>query len=350
MKKILIDLYKIKDLYSGLGQFSLHFANTLESSSHPDDYRFCFLVPKNSKNYFTSNFALQKANFQKRYFSYLNEPYDIWHSLHQFPSHLPAAITKHVLTIHDLNFLLEKKDSKALKYLKKLQKNVNRADVVTAISAYTKKMIEENIDLKGKSVQVIYNGVKLNTASGVTKPKFMGDSKFFFSLSVFKSLKNLHVLLPLISCFEGYQLVLAGNNDTSYGNEIKNAIKKLQLDEKVLLPGIVTEDEKVWLYRNCEAFILPSLAEGFSLPVVEAMLFGKAVFLSKSTCLPETGGDAAFYFDNFETKHMEVLIREKLKMYHADFPASAEKTKLHASQYNWNNTIGQYMHLYSKLL
>ena len=57
--------------------------------------------------------------------------------------------------------------------------------------------------------------------------------------------------------------------------------------DRVIIAGPVSADDKNWYYANCEAFAFPSLAEGFGLPVIEAMNHGKPVFLSRLTALPE---------------------------------------------------------------
>lgn len=348
MKKILIDIFKVKDIYSGLGQFSINFAEEIISNK-TIDLDITFLVPGNFRHESITEVNYTKANFRKRYLPNLNKKYDIWHSLHQFPAHFPNSASKHILTIHDLNFLIEKNKSKASAYLKKLQENINKADVLTAISNYTKKQIEENIDLKGKTVHTIYNGVKVNSFENITKPAFAGNKKFFFAISVFKEKKNFHALLPLMKHFEDYQLIIAGNNNTPYGEQIKKQIKGLHLEDSVILPGKISEQDKLWLYKNCEAFLVPSLAEGFGLPVIEAMKVGKPVFLSKHTSLPEIGGEAAFYFDNFEEDDMTNLIREKLNDYNKNSLVFSEQIKQHAEKFSWKTSIESYLNLYKSL-
>ncbi len=348
MKEILIDIYKTKDIFSGLGQFSFNFAEEI-MLNNPVDFKIDFLTASDLLNDKNKNFNFVKANFQKRYFPSLNKKYDIWHSLHQFPAHFPNKASKYILTVHDLNFLIEKNESKASKYLKRLQQNINRADVVTAISNYTKKLIEDNIDLKGKSIHTIYNGVKLNSLTNLSKPEYVNRKRFFFAISVFKVKKNFHVLLPLMKHFEEYQLIIAGNNNTIYGEQIRREIKDLNLEDRVILPGKISDEERLWLYHNCDAFMVPSLAEGFGLPVIEAMKVGKPVFLSNATCLPEIGGDAAFYIDNFEETYMVAFIKEKLKHYQENVVSLSEQIKLHAEKFSWKTSIEAYLKLYSSL-
>jgi glycosyltransferase involved in cell wall biosynthesis len=121
------------------------------------------------------------------------------------------------------------------------------------------------------------------------------------------------------------------------------------LEDRVILPGTISEQDKLWLYLNCEALLVPSLAEGFGLPVIEAMMCGKPVFLSKSTSLPEIGGGAAFYFENFEEEYMAAFIKEKLTYYRNNYAAVSEQIKQHAEKFTWKNSIEQYLNLYRTL-
>jgi glycosyltransferase involved in cell wall biosynthesis len=118
--------------------------------------------------------------------------------------------------------------------------------------------------------------------------------------------------------------------------------------DRVTITGTISEYDKAWYYKNCEAFVFPSLAEGFGLPVIEAMHFGKPVFLSKFTSLPEIGGDAAFYFNNFEPEHMLHVLQEGLKEF--DDKDLSSKAMAHAEQFDWQKTAQQYLKLYKECL
>jgi glycosyltransferase involved in cell wall biosynthesis len=74
----------------------------------------------------------------------------------------------------------------------------------------------------------------------------------------------------------------------------------------------VDDSVKAWLLANCEAFLFPSLAEGFGLPPLEAMHFGTPVFLSDRTSLPEVGGTQAGYFREFSASAMRKADRARV--------------------------------------
>lgn len=347
--RLLVDICKTNDIYSGLGQYSLNFANELMKYC-PENLTPAFLIP--------AGFSFPKhpeaewvhTAFWQRIMPTLSPKADIWHSLHQFPSHLPHPSSKFILTVHDLNFLNEKTPAKAAKYLRRLQKNVNRASAITAISDYTGKVLKENIDTGNKNLLTIHDGVRLELRPDAEMPLWLPDKPFFFSLSVFKEKKNLHSLIPLMEHFPGHLLVLGGNNQTSYGNSIREMIKDSEVSENILLPGVLDEDEKYWLYKHCRAFLFPSLAEGFGLPVIEAMLAGKQVFLSRLASLPETGGVLAFYWDNFDPAEMASVLRTGLELREKEPGACSKEIREYASRFNWESCIRKFLELYQTIL
>ncbi len=349
MPSILVDIYKINDFYSGLGQFSYNFAWHI-SKHIPDNYNLSLLAKSDVHFDNMKGYSFVPVSWKKRYIPSLNKKYDLWHSLHQFPSHMPSKYSKHILTIHDLNFLVEKDERKANKYLRKLQKNIDKADAITVISDSTKQILNNNIDCKGKSIQTIYNGVELKIFTDVAKPAYADTGEFFFTLGVIGPKKNFHVLISMMKHFPDMKLIIAGNNQSDYAGKIQSMIRENNLEERVILPGKISDEDKFWLYSNCKAFLFPSIAEGFGLPVIEAMLAGKPVFLSKHTSLPEIGGDAAYYWDNFDADYMSKILQEKLNAFGKNSKEISEKIIRHAQKFSWQICIKQYLELYTQVL
>lgn len=349
MASILIDIYKTNDLYSGLGQFSINFARHMAEMA-PRRYDLHFQGMKKHSFIKFSRHSFEPVNFQKRFFPSINKKYDLWHCLHQFPSHMPGMNTKCLLTIHDLNFLIEKNETKAGKYLARLQKNINRADAITVISHHTKKMVEENLDLGRKPIHTIHNGVELKKYTNPVRPPFIDDTKFFFTLGIIGPKKNFRTLVPLMHHFKDYKLIIAGNKSSDSARQIEAQIIDNKLQDRVILPGKISDEEKYWLYKNCRAFLFPSIAEGFGLPVIEAMLEGKPVFLSKSTSLPEVGGDVAFYLENFDARYMTKFIDEKLNYFDANKEVLEQNILLHAQKFTWESCINNFLKVYTEVL
>ena len=144
------------------------------------------------------------------------------------------------------------------------------------------------------------------------------------------------------------ELIIAGTNTFGYGEKIIEAAHKHNVAGRVKMTGPVSEKEKFWYYKNCEAFCFPSVAEGFGLPVLEAMHFGKPVFISTETSLPEVGGDAAWYFENFDPAYMQQVFRDGMQEYHATMPG--QKIREQAAKFNWDTIALQYLDVYKSLL
>ena len=124
--------------------------------------------------------------------------------------------------------------------------------------------------------------------------------------------------------------------------------QKFGVADRVKITGPISEEDKAWYYKNCEAFVFPSIAEGFGLPVIEAMHFGKPVFLSTHTSLPEIGGDAAFYFENFEPETMQNAFAKGMETFKTN--NMQQKVIAHAMQFDWQETARQYLKLYDECL
>ena len=99
----------------------------------------------------------------------------------------------------------------------------------------------------------------------------------------------------------------------------------------------------------CNAFLFPSLAEGFGMPPVEAMQFGKPVFLSNSSSLPEIGSDAAYYFPDFSSENMANCIKYNLSQFKSKPYLSSNRVKAQAAKFTWTNSMDKYLKLYRKL-
>lgn len=287
-----------------------------------------------------------RAKFLQRFLAGMSPEAEVWHCLHQFPSHLPHPQSKVILTVHDLNFLSEKKGFKKDKYLRRLQKNVDRASAVTVISEYTAGVLKDNIDTGTKPVVTIYDGVRLEYRSDACIPHWLPEKPFFFCLSVFKEQKNLECLIEMMEHFPDHLLVLAGNDRTPYGRRIREAAKNSTVAQNIFIPGIIEDDEKFWLYKNCRAFLFPSLAEGFGLPVIEAMMAGTQVFLSRSTSLPEIGGVIAYYWDSFDSESMAGVVRQGLEMREKQPRAFSREIREYAMKFEWENCINEFIELY----
>ncbi|HSA84091.1 MAG TPA: glycosyltransferase family 1 protein [Patescibacteria group bacterium] len=132
------------------------------------------------------------------------------------------------------------------------------------------------------------------------------------------------------------QLVIVGRRGWLY-EEILETPKKLGIEERVTFLENVADTELPYFYKNARCFVLPSLYEGFGLPVLEAMKQGCPVITSNISSLPEAGGEAALYVDpedvdDIAKKMTQLLSSEKLRK------ELIEKGKEQVKKFSWEKT------------
>ena len=341
--RILIDLSILKNVHCGLGQVALNYGYFFRDNYTPQAGEQIFLlVPKAYIGAFGSKVRYITARKIYRIMPWLiGFRFDVWHAIHQLSRYKP--FTRHyVLTIHDFNFIYEKTGSKTQKYLRMVQSKVDRAERILAISKFAKAETERYMRLGDKHVDVIYNGIERidlkpeEAMSAVRQP-------YLFSIGEIKEKKNFHVLLDMMTHLPDLQLYIAGKSDTPYADHIRSKIAERSI-KNVHLLGLVSEAQKTWLYRHCRAFVFPSLFEGFGLPVVEAMLFGKPVVCSNETSLTEIGGDHVTFFP----KGYPAAESAQLIATAALTPAQAEANLQYARSFTWERHMQAYLSIYRK--
>ncbi|MBO5026454.1 MAG: glycosyltransferase family 4 protein [Bacteroidaceae bacterium] len=349
MKKVLLDLRDINHVTCGFGQIAKNYAK-LYSQYQPEGIKFVFLLPKHFNETLGEN--IEQVNVRpklNKHCPWTLPKVDLWHSIHQQQqTRRIYGDTKYVLTIHDLNFMTEKNRLRQLKHLLILQHRINQADAVVAISHYVAEQVKKHLNLKGRDIRVIYNGVERIDHSESCKPSFTSERPFFFTIGQIRRKKNFHILLDVMKSFPEHDLFICGDDHFDYADEIRRKIEEQQL-KNVFLTGPIKQEEKVWLYKNCDAFLFPSMCEGFGLPVIEAMQFGRAVYVSNYTCLPEIGGGYAFVWEDLTTQAMTDKIKSTLPTFY-DNKEQIEKEKEYAFSFSYERHIESYCKLYEKLL
>lgn len=346
---VLIDLDRLKDLNTGLGQVAEFFGHEISRIAH-ERFRFTLLVPRKFKGYFGNLVDYEVVSLKRRYFPSLCRKYDMWYTIHQDSAYFPSDHnTPYILTINDLNFLGEKSPVKAKSRLQKLQKKADRATAITVISKFTEGAVRENLHIGETPVHVIYCGVKVKTFERVSKPAFVPDGDLLFSVGVVQMKKNYQVLIEFMQCLpEKYKLIIAGNKSASYADELQHKIKSLGLENRILLPGIISEEDKYWMYNHCKAVLFPSKFEGMGFPPIEAMRFGKPVFASTYSSIPEVSEDHAYYWENFEPEEMARFFLEKIDLFYQD-PSLPEILRKHSLKFTWEANLKSYLDLFGKI-
>ena len=255
-----------------------------------------------------------------------------------------------VLTIHDLYFLYTEKSPKRIsRKLNDIQQRVNRCSAIVTDSQYVADDLARNINLGRRPVHVVPLGMSPTPSKAAQRPDWLPQGKFAFSIGNFLPHKNFHTLVKMIRHLPDLTLVVAGKNQTPYGEQVLDLVSTAGVADRVFLPGMVTDEDRQWLYEECDVFLFPSLTEGFGFPVLEAMQCGKPVVMSRLTSLPEIAGDHGFYFDSFEEKEMAVAVEEALVSFDKD-PDAGVRAQAHAGTYTWQATAQGYLKVYAEML
>lgn len=179
----------------------------------------------------------------------------------------------------------------------------------------------------------------------------LDDKKFIMYVGRPLPHKNLQRLVDAFAhikeTYPELSLVLAGRKDVLY-KRMERSIKKRGLED-VVFTDYISDGQLRWLYEHCQAYIFPSLSEGFGLPALEAMAHGAPVASSNATCLPEVYGEAAHYFDplsvdDMAEKILEVLDNQQLRK------ELIQKGRKQAGKYSWRRMAEQTLAVYNDVL
>jgi glycosyltransferase involved in cell wall biosynthesis len=351
MKQILFDCERMKYNHTGLYHYCLQLGKALMRVSDADKESItCYVRPSEQEAFGENAKYLSQHSLHKFLLPSLRR-FDIWHATYQATQYFPfSRKIKVVLTIHDLNFLYDehKEEFKKKREIKKLQQKIDRADHIVTISEFVADDVRKNLRVGNKPITVIYNGCNIKTIENLEVPTIRPQGKFLYTIGTIVDKKNFHVLPCLLQNNE-LQLLISGiTQSENYHAKILAEAARYGVSDRVIFTGPVSENDKQWYMKNAEAFLFPSLAEGFGLPVVEAMFFGKPVILSTHTALPEIGGDAAYYFTNFDPQNMCATLHQSLKDF-AAHPEKAQRAAARAASFNWDDMARQYLEVYRSL-
>ncbi|WP_207492109.1 glycosyltransferase family 4 protein [Aridibaculum aurantiacum] len=346
---IIFDAERMKNPHTGIYHYCQQLGSALLQQQRHHQHRIGFYLPPNVQHSFKNTAPIIRQLPLHKLSMRFAAGFKLWHCTNQSTSYFPfKSKGKILLTIHDLNFLYEKQDAqKRKKYLDLLQQKADRADAIVAISQFVKKEIQQHLQVQKKNVHVIYNGCNIRENIIPIKPAIELKAPFIFSIGTIAHKKNFHVL-PGALLHNQLQLVIAGVvHSKEYLQKIFDEAKRIGVADRVHFIGPVTEEEKYWLLQHCILFAFPSLAEGFGLPVIEAMRFGKPVLLSQATSLPEVGGELATYLQNFDADHVSAMANEAIT-FHSD--AKSEQLINRSNEFSWDNAAEEYWKVYEGVL
>ena len=303
---------------------------------------------KNIMEYISYSVILDSSNFPYKNYSIKEQlffPYkklrkekiDVLHIPHL---NIPIFYRgKLIVTIHDLThlkfpqFLPSKFHYYYFKFM--LKTVMKKASKILTVSNNTKKDIMEFFDVEPSKIKVIYSGVGkefvLKEKSEISylyeKYDIPQGKKIILYVGNLLPHKNLDALLKAVRLIkEDYVLVLAGRS-------FKNRYEQKQEKGSIVYAGEVSQGELVDFYNLADLFVLPSLYEGFGLPVLESFACGTPVACSNTSSLPEVGGNHAFYFDPKDESDIADAINKAF-----EWKGSPLALREYALQFSWEKT------------
>ncbi len=354
MQQIFLESHNLKNKYSGFGQFNYHLIKAL-ANQDLQDLKITLNVKESTRwrEEFGAIFDYNKYRPITRHKSFrIKKKYDLWHCLNQNIKIEPYFKIPYLLTVHDIHFVTEGSHDIQEKLKGNFREKLSRAHAIVYISEFTKKDTNAHFEVPDIPQYVIHNGntiIDISVAKNY-QPKVIPKTPYLFSIGDFTKRKNFISLVNMLRHLPEYNLVLSGNNATTYGDELRTIVEQNGLKDRVLLTGKVEDLQKKYYLQNCEAFVFPSLREGFGIPPIEAMRFGKPIFVSNNTSLPEIGGEHSFYWDHFESKYMARVFNNGMTTYKSNPQFYKDWYITRAKSFSWAKTAKQYLDVYKSIL
>lgn len=190
-----------------------------------------------------------------------------------------------------------------------LGKVVKQAEKIICISEFTRQSMIKNFDVPLSKLGVIpvsiqerFHQFSLEKVSEYLHDLGIGKRDYAFYPANYWLHKNHRMLLTAYSIYRQQfrdrplDLVFTGSLKEEE-NKLREAVERMGLKEYVHFLGYLPQELLTAVWQGCKCLVYPSLYEGFGIPTLEAMVFGKPVISSNICSLPEVGGDAVMYFD-----------------------------------------------------
>lgn len=231
---------------------------------------------------------------------------------------------------------------------------VKKAEVVTCISDYTKQTFCEKYGYPLERAYTIYIAIQNRfdkEDDGIFDRLKISGKKYIIYPANFWEHKNHKLMLCAFAMYVKENsdafLVLTGN-PLEKKEYYEKLLEGLQIKDKVVITGYITNEELYSLSKHAKGLIFPSLFEGFGIPVVEAMQQHLLIACSNSTSLPEIGCESIFYFDPKKPDEITNGFRYLYETEITDNIIADYEEKLKA--YQSENMVQQYLDLFAQVI
>jgi glycosyltransferase involved in cell wall biosynthesis len=216
-------------------------------------------------------------------------------------------------TIHDMiPFVVENKYSYFRSiYVKMLsKKSAQISDKIVTVSEYSKKDIIKYTSVANSKIEVVYNFIPELSfkPSDNAQPYFVTICTIEPGKNIETMILGFYRFLKENEKYNNYKYIIVGQFGWNYSSILK-LIEELKLENYINLTGYLNDEKKSLILQNCTGMIYLSKYEGFGIPPLEAMYYGKVSIVSNTSSLPEVVGKAGIIQDPGDAE----LLRENLE-------------------------------------
>ena len=280
---------------------------------------------------------------------------DIYHATEHL---LPWTARPSVMTVHDLIFeRYPQHHTLANRTFLRVAMPlfVRRAGAIIAVSRHTKRDLLELYRTSPHKVHVIEEGIEARFRPVETEEVRLAMEKhairkpYLLMVGTLEPRKNhalaFEALARLKAAGWPHSLVVAGSRGWLF-DSVQSNVERLQLETDVIFTGRVPDADLPALYSGADCLLMPSLYEGFGIPVLEAMACGTPVVCSKASSLPEVAGPAARYIESLTDEGLAEAVLDVLQN-----PQTAEQMRTEglnrAARFSWRDAARQTVEVYN---
>ena len=281
---------------------------------------------------------------------------------HHFARYGPALGRPYVVTAHDLirytdltapEPLINRPNRRDRRWILAEADGVRRAEAVVAVSETTRRDLLDRLRLDPERVSVVHHGLDHELFRPVSHR--LSDATYVLFVGSEHPRKNLPTLLQAFAQVRRHRPDLrlvkvgaAGSSEARFGDATVRAIRALDLTGAVDLVGAVSDEDLVAWYSGASCAVMPSRAEGFGLPALEAMACGCPVVVAASGALPEIiggaaptvePGDATAWADAIGTVLDDAALRGRMR----------DAGLRRAAEFSWERAAAETMRVYEGL-